>query len=125
MKLPNFTKVTKGDAPDVQDDVWTVVTPLMDQVAELTKALQGRLDLTTNGAHEIRELPFKDDEELRITLQRVKGKPIGVILLWEALYDYTQLKWKPVDESVIKVKITWSTSPSTPITARILILGGA
>lgn len=125
MRVPSFSKLVKGDAPDIPDEVWKAITPLMTQVSKLTQALQGRLDLTTNGNHERRRLKFSDDTAVRIKLQRLNGKPIGVILLWEELYDYTQTKWKPIDESTIEVKITWSTSPSTPTEAEILILGGA
>jgi len=125
MRVPSFSKLVKGDAPDIPDEVWKAITPLMTQVSKLTQALQGRLDLTTNGNHERRRLKFSDDTAVRIKHQRLKGKPIGVILLWEELYDYTQTKWKPIDESTIVVKITWSTSPSTPTEAEILILGGA
>jgi hypothetical protein len=123
MKIKDFAAPTKGDLPEIEDDIWKLATPMSEQVSILTRALKSRVGFGDNMHVEIRELRLSDDTSLNISLQRLKTKPIGVFLLWEELYDYTKLAWGVVDRETIKVKVTWDSSPGTPTNVIILIIG--
>jgi len=124
MKVGNFRKITKGDIPGFPDELFEVITPLSEQVETLTRACQGNIDFDRNFNSEIRALALSNDTETTITLQRIKGKPSAVFVLWEELFDYTKLAWKLVGEGKITVKVEWDSAPSTQTKVKLLIVGG-
>lgn len=123
MKTGSYTRVTRDSLPNVDEDIFRLVSPISEQLETISRACRRNLSPDQNLNTEMITLDFPDDTAVPIKLQKLNGYPIGVILLWEELFDYAQLAWKAVDKDKIQVKISWSSSPSTVTTAKILVIG--
>lgn len=122
MRIPAFNPPTKGDFPDIPETFFELLRPIVDQVDRLTKACQGHLDLEDNIRSEVRKLRLAHDTSTDIALQIVK-RPIGVVLLWEELYDHRKITWEVADESLVRVKVYWDSTPATETEVLLWIIG--
>jgi len=123
MKVGSYKRISRDSLPNVDEDIFRLVSPISEQLETVSRACRRNLSPDQNLNTEILELPLADDTATTIKLQKLNGYPIGVILIWEELFDYTQLTWKLIDKDEIQVKVTWTSSPSAKTTARLLVIG--
>lgn len=127
MKVPAFSRPTTTDQQEVPEDshwFFDVMDRRDSQLAELTKAVSGKLDRDSNLNDEIRTIDVKHDTQVEMTLLKMSGYPVGVLPIWNSIYDYAFVAWEQVTDRKIRLKVYFSSTPSDYVTVRLLIMGG-
>lgn len=126
MNIASYRAVKVADVGSAPKDA-TWADDLLDsrdaQLADLTRAIQGRLSPHDNLNAEYRDVSVLHDTEFDFTLRKAKGQCAGVLLVWSSLYDYAQVAWRQVDASRIAVKISFDSAPTDHVDVRLLVLG--
>lgn len=127
MKIPSFSKPTTNDQQEVpKDQQWfhEVMEPRDAQIVDITKAVNGRLDRASNLNDELRDIEVLHDTEVEMTLLKLNGYAVGVLPIWNSIYDYAFAAWEQIAERKIRLKVYFSSTPSEYVTVRLLIMGG-
>ena len=103
--------------------MFRLVEQLNQQIELLTTALQNNVTLAENLNAEIRTVDLDHDIAVRIGLNQLKGKPVGVVLLGTGVFDYARIAWDVIDESTVDVKVKWDTDPGVNTAATIAFIG--
>lgn len=125
MKIGNFTRVKESDLGDKAPSWFSAAFgPIQTLLEQLVVLSQGNVSVTDNINCEIREITLTQDEEKTISLSRVSGKPIGIRVLWQDIYDwFPNVASKMTSETEMVVKCHWSTDPGVKVTVRFEIIG--
>jgi hypothetical protein len=126
MKLGNPKNPSRSETPGVPADASWIddyMAPRDSHVKHLTQCLQGLWSLPDNANVEIKELEVKNGVDATLTLQRLRGIPIGVQVIWSALYDYHHLKVALLDEKRVKFAVKWDSAPTKAVKVRLLFWG--
>jgi len=123
MRIDDFQKTSLVESRDIPRELIRALSPLSDQVEQLTTATQGRISFSDNVNAEIRAVQLVHDTSTVIKQQRVKGAAVLVLVAWEELFDYVQIAWQSVDESRVRVKVKWASAPSGSNWVNLLIVG--
>jgi hypothetical protein len=123
MIIGKFKPVTKANVPQMEDWLEKVTDPIVDQIKDLTMALQNQLSFNDNLNAEVREFGITHDAWTQIELKTLRGVPIGCFLLWTAQDDYTQFRWKLIDINKVAIKVKFGTDPATVTKVRVVVMG--
>ena len=123
MKIQNWKRLNASqlEAPEWMD---RFLASLNEHLENITTALQSRLTASHNLDTELRTIALTHDVTARISLERLRTTPIGVLLLWTDVDDYARLKWTIVDQQTVDVTVKWDTDPGTSVSTRLMFLGG-
>lgn len=122
MKIVSFKGPSKGDIPGIDDNLDRVLKIINEPLEQYNQALSGRLNVD-NLNEEIREIEVFHNRETRLTLQKINGKCIGVLALWNSAFDYVQVVFDQISETQIKIKCFFTSTPADKVKIRLLIRG--
>lgn len=126
-KIANPEAPSTRDVPGVPDDArWAdrLLEPRDRHTKDLTQALQGGLSLGDNLNAEVRDLQVLDDVFTEIELKKLKGAPVGALLLWqERRGDVPAFDWQPVDVRKAEIYLSWPSAPEGAQRVRVVFLG--
>lgn len=122
MKINSFRGPNKGDVQGIDDNLNRVLDILNKPLEEHTEALQGNLN-ADNFNQEVRDIQVFHNIEVRISLQKIKGKCIGALPLWNSLYDYVKVAFQQISETQVKIKCYFDTTPTGKVNVRLLLIG--
>lgn len=122
MKVADYRRISKTDLQEAPAWMHRIVDQTNQQIEIVTTAVQRNLTFSENFNSEIRSISLADDTTTRISLNALKGKPIGAILV-DSGYAYARLAWQVVDESTVDVKVKWDVAPAVDTEVVILFLG--
>lgn len=125
-KIANPEAPSTRDVPGVPDDArWAdrLLEPRDRHTKDLTQALQGGLSLGDNMNAEVRELQVLDDVATEVELKRLKGAPVGALLLWQEREEAPEFWWQPVDVKKARIYLAWPSAPEGAQRVRVVFLG--
>lgn len=126
MKIPNPKFPTRNESPGIPEDARWIddySSPRDGNVKMITQALQKQLSFGDNVNAEIRELEILHDTDFVLTLQSLRGIPIGALVLWTELYDYHFLRFSVVDTKRVRFSVFFLSEPTEKSRVRILFVG--
>jgi len=126
MKIQNFRIVPAAETTSVPKDArWIddALGPRDKALKDHTEALQSRLSFSDNFNAEVRSVSLHHQAEVELTLTKLHGEPLGIVLLHNAINDYTRTTWRQTDVSTVAVKVDFSTAPTAEVDVTLLILG--
>jgi len=122
MKVPNFQPFTRKDVPEVPRWLEKYVQPLVDQIQSITQAVKGNLTMGDNLKCEVREFDLGDGEEINVSLQSLKGIPIGASIILNDLHP-SALAVKVKDQKTMTVKVDMTDNPASKIPVKVVFWG--
>lgn len=124
MKISNYKHPTRQDFPGLSPEQERAMESMGRQIRELTQVLQGKASLTENANNEIKTLTITDGVEYQVTMNTMKGDPIGAIPIYSSVFEVPRLShFEKLSEKRAKVKFSFSSPPADPATVRILFIG--
>jgi hypothetical protein len=123
MKVGNFRRLNPGDYPTFNDDGKTLMDQLNDIIEDLVTCLQGNVSADDNMNSETKTLEMVHATVREIQLKKVKGRVKEVQLIWSELFDFAQVAWEYVTESVVNVKILWTSAPTEAVSVTLRFIG--
>jgi hypothetical protein len=124
MKIGKFTAVNRTDVPQAPEWTDKLLKPFNTALKELNTLGQKQISFTDNCNTEPRELRVKHETPYELTLNVLKGKPLGAMVLWTSVNDYLpRLKFEIQDEKKVKVTFKFDSAPSGEVDVKILIIG--
>lgn len=121
-RIQSFKGVSRGDFPHLTPEDTRVFEAVSKPLQESIELLQGRLGID-NENREIRDISLFHNTETTIEIQKVKGGCIGVVPLWNEIFDYVQVVPRFDSEREVTVKVWFSTAPSEKVLTRLWFLG--
>lgn len=92
-------------------------------IKDITRALQGQLSLADNLNAEVRDLSILDDTEVTVELKKIRGAPIGALLLWTERKERGDFWWAPVDVGKALFSVSWPSLPEGEQKVRVVFFG--
>lgn len=124
MRIPSWTPITKDDFPDLDDDVVRAFAVVSDHLAKLTEAMKSRLSVDDNLNTETIDLYMKNDAPQIVTLQKLHGRPLGVLYLaTEGHVDLAMHSAEVLDERELRLRVRFDKNVSGTIHTRWLAIG--
>lgn len=126
MRIDDFKNFNATDFPMFaeKEDGERFLDQLNALMKGIVEALQGRLDFAHNFNCEIKEFDVQDDTAIEVSLDRLRGKVQHVLLLDPDIFDYHGLAWEHVSEGTIRIKISFTSTPTEAVSVKLLFLGG-
>jgi len=127
-----MTKIANPDAPSTRDVPgvpaearWAdrLLEARDRHVKDLTQALQGQLSLADNLNSEIRDLQVLDDAEVTVELKKLRGAPVGAMLLWTERREEARFWWQPLDVRKATISVSWPSLPEGEQRIRVVFFG--
>lgn len=123
MRIKDWRRITLDDISEAPEWFQRAVDSLNDQIEDLTTALQLRLTLSENLYSEVRTLELAHDVSTDIRLQKIRTRPLGLLVLATDYYEYHRAAMEVVDRDLIRVKIKWDVAPSSEVAVTLAIFG--
>ena len=123
MIIPKYQRVARENVPKAEPWADELLEPVHDQLKDITMALQAQLSFFDNFNAEVRDVKVSDGLWKSITLSTLRGKPLGVLPMWNSLAEHADFAWKVVDLNQIAVKYDFASNPTTEVSIRVLVLG--
>lgn len=124
MKVQTFRRIQREDFPDADEWFFAASDVINKQFEQTTNPLRKNLNFADNFNSEIIDgLRVDNDTNFEITLQSLKGTPIGVSLMWSNFMEFHVLCWEVLGENKIRARIRWFSKPTESPSVRILVIG--
>jgi len=124
MKMPGYHPLSTEDLPKEFQPLKRMLDHINKTLSDHSNALHRRLNFADNFDSDVRELEVFDGVEVEVALQGLRGRPIGVIMLWSDYPDQYILNWNNSDAKKIKLTVSWEIPPVDLVKIRILTIGG-
>ena len=123
MKINSFRGPNRGDIAGIDEKLERILDIYNKPLEEHTAALKSSLNIDNENA-EIRELQVYHNTLITVTLNKIEGKCIGAIHLWNSISDYcTGVIFNHISDTQISIKFYFSTTPTAKLTVRVYLKG--
>ena len=124
MQIAKFKPFSRSDVPQAPEWMDEVFKKLNGILKEHTTALQGQLALGENQNAEIRVLQVRDGVPQDVTLQTLRGRPVGATLLyWDQPVTAFPVRMVIIDVNKVRVTVDFATDPEVAVNVTIVFWG--
>jgi hypothetical protein len=127
MKVQPFSVPARSEIPGLPKqgpvDVSAVESMLKardDALTSVVHVLQGSFTPGDNMQCELRSMTVSHGTTYTISLNKV-SEPVGVLVVYNDLFDYAQVAWKRTDVKEIEVKLSFASAPSGTVKVTLWI----
>ena len=124
MKVPTYIKPTIDETGKLPKGVEILGNSQSNQIETLTTTLQQNCSFEDQFNSETVVYTASDQEDVFIYLKTLKGKPLKVEVIGTNHYSPWSYCWAVVDQTTVRVKVKWSSPPSTPMEITVRVFGG-
>lgn len=111
-RVNSFKGLSKGDLPGIDDKMAEILDALNSPLEEVVGALQGGIN-DDNLNCETRTIEVFHNTETKVTLQKIKGKCVGVQPLWNSAYKPCSIAMNYVSDKQVAIKVFFLDTPPT------------